>query len=93
VRQARSVTHTQRPDPAPAMSDEEREAVRKAGAEDARRSRVAQGLPERIEDPAAIAVLAAILRSPRQRAPPRERTIPYKRFGSCERPVRVGGSE
>lgn len=74
MRQARSVTHTQRSDPAPAMSDEEREAIRKAGAEDARRSRVAQGLPERIEDPAAVAVLAAILRGPRQRAPPRDRT-------------------
>jgi len=57
------------------MSDEEREAIRKAGAEDARRSRVAQGLPERIEDPAAVAVLAAFLRGPRKRAPPRERTI------------------
>jgi hypothetical protein len=33
------------------MSDKEREAVRKAGAEDARRSRVEHGLPERIEDP------------------------------------------
>jgi hypothetical protein len=44
------------------MSNEEREKVRHAGAEDARRSRAQQGLPERIEDPAAIATLAAILR-------------------------------
>jgi hypothetical protein len=46
------------------MSDEEREAIRKAGAEDARRSRVRQGLPERIEDPAAIAIIVALLRAP-----------------------------
>ena len=59
----------------PAMSDEEREAIRRAGAEDARRSRVAQGFPERIEDPAAVAVLAALLRGTRKRAPPTERTI------------------
>jgi hypothetical protein len=44
------------------MSDEERAKVRKAGAEDARRSRAQQGLPERIENPAVIAMLAAILR-------------------------------
>jgi len=46
----------------PAMTDEEREAVRKAGADDARRSRAQHGFPERIEDPAAVARLAAILR-------------------------------
>ncbi|MGH7071878.1 MAG: hypothetical protein ACREFO_17975 [Acetobacteraceae bacterium] len=57
------------------LSDEEREAIRQAGAEDARRSRVAQGLPERIEDPAAVAVLAAFLRGTRKRAPPTQRTI------------------
>jgi hypothetical protein len=74
VRQAQSVTHTQRRDPAqqPALSEEDRAAIRQAGAEDARRSRVAQGFPERIEDPAAVAVLAAILRGTRQRAPPSE---------------------
>ena len=44
------------------LNDEEREAIREAGAEDARRSRVEHGLPERIEDPAAVAMLAAILR-------------------------------
>jgi hypothetical protein len=49
--------------PTVAMSAEERAAIRKAGAEDARRSRAGQGLPERIEDPAAVAVLAAILRA------------------------------
>jgi hypothetical protein len=40
-----------------AMSEEDREAARRAGAEDARRSRIEQGLPERIEDPVAIAQL------------------------------------
>ena len=45
----------------PAMRDEDREAIRQAGAQDARRSRARQGLPERIEDPVAVAVLAAIL--------------------------------
>ena len=54
--------------PATAMSDQERATIRKAGADDARRSRARQGLPERIEDPAAVAVLAAILRD--ARAPP-----------------------
>jgi hypothetical protein len=44
------------------MSAEERAAIRQAGAEDARRSRTRQGLPERIEDPAAVAMLAAIMR-------------------------------
>ena len=47
---------------ATAMSDQERAAIRQAGADDARRSRARQGLPERIEDPAAVAVLARILR-------------------------------
>jgi hypothetical protein len=45
-----------------ALRDEDREVIRRAGREDARRSRAAQGLPERIEDPAAIASLAAMLR-------------------------------
>jgi hypothetical protein len=44
---------------------EEHAAIRRAGAEDARRSRLKQGLPERVEDPAAIAVLAALLRTAR----------------------------
>lgn len=47
---------------ATAMSDHERAAIRQAGADDARRSRARQGLPERIEDPTAVAVLATILR-------------------------------
>jgi hypothetical protein len=51
-----------RPSRAP-LSAEERAAVRTAGAEDARRSRVRQGLPGRIEDAAAIAVLAELLRT------------------------------
>jgi hypothetical protein len=46
------------------MSDQERAAIRQAGAEDARRSRIANGLPARIEDPAAVATLAVILRRP-----------------------------
>jgi hypothetical protein len=45
----------------PSLSDAERAAIRRAGAEDARRSRVAQGLPERIEDLATITALAALL--------------------------------
>ncbi len=44
------------------MSAGERAAIRQAGADDARRSRARQGLPERIEDPAAVAVIAAIMR-------------------------------
>ncbi len=44
------------------MSAAERAAIRQAGADDARRSRTRQGLPERIEDPAVVAVLAAIMR-------------------------------
>lgn len=44
------------------MTDQEREVIRQAGAEDARRSRAEHGFPERIEDPAAVAMLAAILR-------------------------------
>ena len=69
-------TNTERRPPVrePAMGDEDREAIRKAGAEDARRSRVEHGFPERIEDLAAVAVLAAILRGTPKRAPPREST-------------------
>ena len=52
------------------MSDQERDRIRKAGADDARRSRVEHGFPERIEDLATVAVLAAILA--RSRAPPNE---------------------
>lgn len=47
---------------ADAMTPGERDAVRRAGASDARRSRAGQGLPERVEDPAAVAELAAMLR-------------------------------
>jgi hypothetical protein len=46
------------------MSDQERVAIRQAGAEDARRSRITNGLPARIEDPAAVATLAALRRPP-----------------------------
>ena len=54
------------------LSDQERAAIRQAGADDARRSRAGQGFPERIEDPAAVAVLAALLRD--ARPPPRGET-------------------
>jgi hypothetical protein len=54
------------------LSDQERAAIRQAGADDARRSRAEQGFPERIEDPAAVALLAALLRD--ARPPPRNRT-------------------
>ena len=53
------------------MSDQERAAIRQAGADDARRSRAEHGFPERIEDPAAVAVLAALLRD--ARPPPQQR--------------------
>jgi hypothetical protein len=56
------------------MSAEERDAIRQAGAEDARRSRARQGLPERIEDAAAVAVLAAIMRDTPAPRPPSEST-------------------
>jgi hypothetical protein len=52
------------------MTGEEREAIRQVGAEDARRSRIEHGFPERIEDPAAVARLATILRDiPAPRSP------------------------
>jgi hypothetical protein len=57
------------------LSDQERAAIRQAGADDARRSRAEQGFPERIEDPAAVAVLAALLRDTR---PP-----PHNETGRC----------
>src|ERR1700733_5214437 len=47
------------------------------GGEDAGPSRIANGLPERIEDPAAVAALAAILRRP-----PSESTNHETRLGS-----------
>ena len=53
-------------------SDQERAAIRQAGADDARRSRAGQGFPERIEDPAAVALLAALVRE--ARPPPRTGT-------------------
>ena len=44
------------------MTPDDREAVRRAGVIDGRRSRAGQGLPERVEDPAGVAELAAMLR-------------------------------
>lgn len=71
--ETRRATTTQRPQqdglPPPRMSDAERAKVRAAGAEDGRRSRIRQGLSERIEDPTAIAILAALLRSSKPRKP------------------------
>ena len=54
------------------LSDQDRDAIRQAGADDARRSRAGQGFPECIEDPAAVAVLAALLRD--ALPPPRNQT-------------------
>ena len=47
------------------LSDRERAAIRQADADDARRSRAEHGFPARVEDPAAVAVLAALLRDAR----------------------------
>ena len=47
-----------------AVTPDDRDAVRQAGAEDARRPRAVAGLPERIEDPAVVALLAGLLREP-----------------------------
>jgi hypothetical protein len=73
----------------PAMSNEEREAVRQVGADDARRSRVEPGFPARIEDPAAVAMLVAILRDMPARRPPSESTSDEKEPGSMN--SRSGG--
>ena len=54
------------------LSDRERAAIRRLAWDDARRSRAGQGFPERIEDPAAVAALAALLRD--ARPPPRNAT-------------------
>jgi hypothetical protein len=67
-------TTTERDAPAQEpLSDHVRESIRKAGAEDARRSRIANGLPERIESSEAVATLAAILRRPTSESTSRER--------------------
>ncbi len=62
------------------LSDQERAAIRQAGADDARRSRAGQGFPERIEDPAAVAVLTALLReAARRRATKQDAARPTQR--------------
>jgi hypothetical protein len=66
---SRADRHPVRRPPRRPLSPEERALIRKVGAEDARRSRLRQGLPERIDDPAAIAVLAALLRTARSAQP------------------------
>jgi hypothetical protein len=53
-----------RPSRAP-LNDAERAAIRIAGAQAARRSRIAQGLPEWVEDPVGVAILARLLRTAR----------------------------
>jgi len=65
VSASRAGRHQVRRPPRQPLSPEERALIRRAGAHDARRSRLRQGLPERIEDPAAITVLAALLRTAR----------------------------
>src|SRR5271154_5663089 len=45
-----------------AVTPEDREAIRRMGARDARASRAAAGLPKRIEDPVALAQLAGLMR-------------------------------
>ena len=47
-----------------AVTPDDRDAVRQAGAGDARHPRAVAGLPERIEDPAVVALLAGLLREP-----------------------------
>ena len=47
-----------------AVTPDDRDPVRQAGAGDARRPRAVAGLPERIEDPAVVALLAGLLREP-----------------------------
>jgi hypothetical protein len=63
VSAGRAGRHETRRPPHRPLTPEERALIRRAGAQDARRSRLRQGLPERIEDPAAIAILAALLRT------------------------------
>jgi excisionase family DNA binding protein len=63
-----------------AVRPEDREAIRRTGAQDSRASRAAAGLPEHIEDPAAAAQLARLMRdTPRlgaqQPAKPRTGTL------------------
>ena len=65
----------------PTMSEEERESIRKAGADDGRRSRVEHGFSERIEDPAAVAMLAALLRDIPVPRPPSESTSEVRNPG------------
>lgn len=60
-----------------AVTPEDRDAIRRAGARDSRAFRAAAGLPERIEDPAAVAQLAGLMRGtprPGARQPAKPRT-------------------
>jgi excisionase family DNA binding protein len=59
------------------VTPEDRDAIRRAGARDSRASRAAAGLPEHIEDPAAAAQLAGLMRGtprPGARQPAKPRT-------------------
>ena len=78
--------------------------MRRAGAEDARRSRARQGLPERIEDPVTAAALAALLRDPPRPAPQTSRPsrpaptgtsgiIPHARSGQSVEDEEPGGNQ
>ena len=60
-----------------AVTPDDREAIRRAGARDSRASHAAAGLPEHIEDPAAAAQLAGLMRGasrPGARQPAKPRT-------------------
>jgi hypothetical protein len=59
------------------VTSADREAIRHARAQDARRPRAA-GLPGRIEDPAAVALLAGLLREPGDRG-----VVLSGRCGTC----------
>ncbi len=89
-------TRRDAPTPQPVLSDEEREAIRQAGAEDARRSRAEHGFPERIEDLAAVARLAAILRDIPAPRPPSEsssdETNPAARMLAADTLIRIRAS-
>jgi hypothetical protein len=54
------------------LSEKDRAMIRKAGAEAGRRSRVAQGLPQRVENPVAVALLAELLENRTLRSRPED---------------------
>ena len=74
------------------MSDQERAAIRQAGADDARRSRAGHGFPERIEDPATVAVLAALCVTPGRRRTTKQDAARANQRHSTKRRRRSPGS-